>query len=429
MVDITVIVPVYNVKKYLRECMESLAVQKGLNCEFICIDDGSTDGSYTVIEKYVDKDKRFKLIRQENKGPAETRNVGIRNAQGKYITFLDADDYWADNNVLETLYRKAQENKLDIISFETELVYEDSMKKTNNKDFYYYKKHRYEGARKGRWFFVEMMLNHEYCDSACLLCVKREWLLKEGILFYPNILYEDALFCMHCFLRAEKMIHLSERLYTYRVREKSITTTQSHWDNVRSRLVVYREILQMLFQIRNDEAQLQNCVADYLSLVAAHVKWLDEFRIDEPPDDLSEPLDDLLMKSLELGKYRRIVNEHIILSGIEKIVSESQGIILYGAGEVGELLYRFLDDRGLCPKILCYAVSTLSTTQSNINGIPILPIFEASKKQGLIIVSVVNHKAQQDMQEILIQLGIEQFELCDQYIYRALRHYVQTIVE
>ena len=73
MVDISVIIPIYNVKEYLEDCLNSLLIQSFLNCEFICIDDGSTDDSYKIVESYMGKDKRFKMIRQKNKGLAETR--------------------------------------------------------------------------------------------------------------------------------------------------------------------------------------------------------------------------------------------------------------------------------------------------------------------------------------------------------------------
>lgn len=425
MVNVSVIVPIYNVKKYLDECLSSLIDQSLLNCEFICVDDGSTDGSYTIVEKYGNKDNRFKLIRQENKGPAETRNVGIRNAQGKYIAFLDADDYFTDNNVLDKLYRKAEEDSLEIVSFEAELFYEGSLKETDNKDFYYYKKHVYNDIRKGRSFFVEMMGNHEYCDSACLLFVKREWLLGQGIMFYPGILYEDALFCVRCFLRSERMAHLSERLYTYRIREKSIMTTTVRWENVRSRVVLYREILYLLFTLEDHGQQLQKAVADYLSLIAFHAKYLDDFRVDKQPDMALEPLDVLLLKTMGLGNYRIEVNEAVILNGLEKMAADSEGIILYGAGKIGRLFYSFLEDKGLAHKVVCFAVSGEQKKQTFVGEIPVLSIKEAVSKKGKIFLSVVEQQAQKDMREMLGQLGVDQYEIFDQYIYRALRHYAQ----
>ena len=425
MVNISVIVPVYNVKHYLRECLNSLGVQRFSDCEFICIDDGSTDDSCKVIENCMNGDGRFRLIRQENKGLAETRNVGIRNAQGKYIAFLDADDYFLNENVLNTLFQKAEEDDLELLSFETELLYEGNVKETDNKDFYYYKNHAYQGIRKGKEFFIDMMSNHEYCDSACLLFINREWLLNQGILFYPGILYEDALFCMQCFLKAERMAHLSEKLYRYRVREKSIMTGSIRWENVRSRLVVYREILYLLILQGKDDPRLQKQITEYLSLLASHAKYMDEFRIDKQSNVPLTPLDNLLMKTMELGNYRIEVNESIILDGLEKLVADSEGIILYGAGDVGRMFYHFLEDKGLNEKVLCYAVSEVPDKTLIFQKVPVLPISEAIKKQGEIILSVIAYNAREGMKRTLRQLGVSDFQVFDQYIYRALRHYTQ----
>ena len=427
MVDISVIIPIYNVKEYLEDCLNSLLIQSLLNCEFICIDDGSTDDSYKIVESYMGKDKRFKMIRQKNKGLAEPRNVGIRNARGKYIVFLDSDDYYVDGCVLDKLFQNAEENALELLGFETELLYEGNMKELDNKDFYYYKDHVYPGIRKGIDFFIDMMSKHEYCDSSCMMFINREWLLEQGIFFYPGILYEDALFCTQCFLYAGRMAHLSERLYTYRVREKSIMTGSICWENVRSRLVVYREILSLSALFRKDEAGLQEPLAEYLSLIASHAKYMDEFRIDEPSDERMEPLDLLLMKTMEIGKYRIEVNEEVILNGLEKLVADSEGVILYGAGAAGRMFFRFLQDKGLSGKVLCYAVSGTTDESAILDNIPIFPINEAIKKPGRVILSVIAYKARMAMQKTLKQLGVNQFQIFDQYIYRALRHYVQEI--
>lgn len=427
MAEISVIIPVYNVKKYLTECLNSLAVQSFQDCEFICIDDGSMDDSYKIIENYMGNDKRFKLIRQKNKGPAETRNVGIQNAHGKYIAFLDADDYFSGSNVLDKLYQIAEENNLDIVSFETELFYEGSLKEMDNKDFYYKKKNSYKGIRKGQSFFVEMMENQEYCDSACFLFVRREWMLGHGIMFYPGIFYEDALFCIQCFLHAGRMVHLSEKFYTYRVREKSIMTTEARWENVRSRVVLYREILYILFAIKNQDIQLQESLTDYLALIAFHAKYLDDFRVDGQSDEILEPLDTLLLKTMGLGNYRIEVNEKVILSGLEKLVTDSDGIILYGAGKVGRLFFSFLQDKGLDDKVMCYAVSKQPEEKTYMDGIPVFSIEKAVKKRGQVFLSVVEQQAQREMQKVLVQLGINQFEFFDQYIYRALRNYHQRL--
>ncbi|MGL6105767.1 glycosyltransferase family 2 protein [Romboutsia sp.] len=89
---ISVIVPVYNVEKYLERCLNSLLNQTYKNLEIILINDGSTDSSEEIRKKYSKQDEKIKFISQENKGIAETRNVGIKNSTGEYIAFLDSDD-------------------------------------------------------------------------------------------------------------------------------------------------------------------------------------------------------------------------------------------------------------------------------------------------------------------------------------------------
>ena len=353
------------------------------------------------------------------------RRVGIRNAQGKYLVFLDADDYFTESSVLDKLYQEVEKNCLDVLSFETELLYEGEMKKKDNKDFYYYKTHFYPGIRNGKEFFIDMMSNQEYCDSACLLLVKKDWMLKKEICFYPGILYEDALFCMRCFIMADRMAHISERFYTYRIREKSIMTSNVRWENVRSRIVVYREILRLIFLYGEEDSRLKEPMTEYLLLIASHAKYMDEFRIDEPSDERLDSLDILLIKMMELGKYRIEVNEEVILAGLEKLAADSEGVILYGAGEVGRMFFRFLDDKGLSRKVLCYAVSEKTDGTSTVDNIPVLSINEAVKMPGQIVLSVIAYKARTAMQKILEELGVHQFQSFDQYIYRALRHYTQ----
>lgn len=429
MLKVSVIVPVYNVERYLEECLDSLARQSLRECEFICVDDGSEDSSYRIIETYVERDKRFKLIRQENKGQAEARNTGVRNAKGKYITFLDSDDFFNHKDTLKELYQKAEEYELEIISFETELLYQAAMKEKENKDFYYYKKNRYEGIKTGKEMFLSMMSNREFCDSACLLFIEREWLSEQKIFFYPGIYYEDSLFCIQCFLCAGRMVHLSERFYTYRIREKSTMTGKIRWKNVYSRIVVYREILRMGYLPENAEPELQKALMNYLFQIVDQAKHLDEFRVDEQPEGELLPLDQVFLQSMEIGRYRLAVNERVILNGLEKMVSDSEGVILYGAGNVGKLFYRFLNERNLDKKVLCYAVSRNPTVSVSPDGVRVLPIKEAVKKPGLIFLSVAGHDAQKEMEKTLHGLGINQFEIFDPYMYRALRHEIQKTEE
>ncbi len=109
---ISIIIPVYNTEKYLHECLNSVVSQTIKDIEIICIDDGSTDNSYQILQEYAEKDSRFVILQQENKGAGAARNKGIEIAKGEFVAFLDSDDYYADNTVLEKLYNSATSNKV-----------------------------------------------------------------------------------------------------------------------------------------------------------------------------------------------------------------------------------------------------------------------------------------------------------------------------
>ena len=105
---ISIIVPIYNVEKYLRQCLDSIMNQTYQNFECLLINDGSPDNSANICREYVDKDSRFKYFEKENGGVSSARNLGIEYSKGEYITFIDSDD-WVDSDYLELLYMKINE--------------------------------------------------------------------------------------------------------------------------------------------------------------------------------------------------------------------------------------------------------------------------------------------------------------------------------
>ena len=119
MIKISVIIPVYNAEKYLRECLDSVIGQALQDIEIICVDDGSTDSSLSVLQKYAAKDTRLKIVVQANQGAAAARNVGMAVAQGEYLAFLDADDLYCPE-ALQTAYACATKSNADMVVFEAD---------------------------------------------------------------------------------------------------------------------------------------------------------------------------------------------------------------------------------------------------------------------------------------------------------------------
>ena len=116
MVKLSVIVPCYNVEKYLSECLDSILNQTFEDIEIICINDGSTDNTQDILDSYLKKDKRIKVISQHNQGLSMARNVGLKNVTGEYVTFIDSDDYFELTAFEETL-KIVEEKSLDLLIF------------------------------------------------------------------------------------------------------------------------------------------------------------------------------------------------------------------------------------------------------------------------------------------------------------------------
>ena len=113
-IKISVIVPVYNMEMYLRECLDSVLSQSLAEIEVITINDGSTDGSLSILREYEEKDGRVKVIDKPNEGVGKARNDGLNAVVGEFVAFMDSDDYYPNNSVLETLYRAARDNDVRI---------------------------------------------------------------------------------------------------------------------------------------------------------------------------------------------------------------------------------------------------------------------------------------------------------------------------
>ena len=107
MPKVSIIVPVYNVEPYLRQCLDSILAQTFTDWECILVDDGSKDGSGAICDEYAEKDSRFRVVHQENKGSSAARNEGLSLSKGIYLSFIDSDD-WVENNYLERLLEIAE---------------------------------------------------------------------------------------------------------------------------------------------------------------------------------------------------------------------------------------------------------------------------------------------------------------------------------
>ena len=129
MSNVSVIIPIYNVEKYLKKCLESVANQTLQDIEIICVNDGSTDGSFDILKNFSQKDPRFVIINKQNEGVSVARNVGLKKVTSPYLMFLDADDYLTPN-ACEALYNKIKTTKSDIVNFKGYEISDECIKET-----------------------------------------------------------------------------------------------------------------------------------------------------------------------------------------------------------------------------------------------------------------------------------------------------------
>lgn len=258
---ISVIIPVYNVEKYLCECIDSVLGQTYQDYEVILVDDGSTDSSGTICDKYAETNSRIKVIHRKNGGLSEARNTGFDAANGEYIYFLDSDDY-IRADALERMYEASKKTNADIYFFEAEVFYDD--KENVDNSVLYERKSDYGTISSGK-AAKKMMLENEFYTVVYLHLYRRQFLIENKIRFYPGILHEDNLFSPLAFVRAKSVTHIHDKLYYRRMRSGSIMTTKFDHRNFHGYCV---SLISLLKEI--DKYSYNTDKRDFLELFILH---------------------------------------------------------------------------------------------------------------------------------------------------------------
>ena len=249
---ISVLMPAYNVEKYIEECILSVMKQTLREIQIICVNDGTQDCSMEIVYKLAAEDDRIVILEKENGGLSSARNLGIDRAEGEYIYFLDSDD-WIQPQSIEELYEKASNNMLDIIYFGASTVYEGlEVKRKFQRRFegYYHRNGEYPKVLHGTEMLQALERNSEYRMSACLQFLRADFLKSNNIRFYEGILHEDNLFSLQCILSAERTMTVNQDYYVRRVRNESIMTDDK---SVKSSWGFYACIEKMLSFLEKKE--------------------------------------------------------------------------------------------------------------------------------------------------------------------------------
>lgn len=252
----SIIVPIYNVEKYLKQCVESVLSQDYKDFELILVDDGSMDSCPVICDEYAKLDRRVIVVHKENGGLSDARNTGIMQAKGDFICFIDSDDYWNSKTVLSRVGQVIEESDVDIIHSCSEL--------------YYQKEDRFVAKKRDFTNYVgltpEQTLRRLVSEgkikvSACSYFISREFMLSNRLLFKKGIKSEDIEWAIRMFAVEPRWCLLEDCFYVYRQqREGSITATIDY-----KHLSDYCETLQSSIDVANGcKPQIKEALLSYI---------------------------------------------------------------------------------------------------------------------------------------------------------------------
>ena len=226
---ISVIIPVYNVSCYLKDCLNSVVNQTYKNLEIIIIDDGSTDGSQQICDEYSKMDKRIKVIHQKNSGSGAAKNAGLRLATGKYLAFVDSDDY-VENNAFELMINKMIECDLDIVHCGFRNVYKNEIvEKRLSVNNVIYNANEY----------LEMFLKDWTCGLLWNKLYKSE--LFNGIFFKEGRIIDDEFFTYQGVINSSRIGCYDFIVYNYRQRKSSVMVSKENRHRIINDKIDYLE--------------------------------------------------------------------------------------------------------------------------------------------------------------------------------------------
>lgn len=388
---ISVIIPVYNVKEYLEECLDSVINQTFTDLEVICVDDGSTDGSGEILDRYAEKDERVKVLHRENGGYGKAMNAGLDAAGGEYIGIVESDDS-IEPDFFETLYAAVKEHDLDIVksgcwfcweSYDYRVRFQDGLDKYRNK-----------------------MIGKDRLWLRCLFLMniwsglyRRDFLIKNGIRFHetPGASYQDNGFWMQGMIFAENVMFLDYSGYRYRQDREG--TSVKDPKKVYTMADEYEWMAEYLKdKVSPRETDVINAfrlIREYWSFYRVGDEFKREFA-DRLVKDY-EKYGDVFFRDLTFQDYylgiiedpeafcEKVKGEK---KELERCLENADHIMIYGAGKRGGKIYSMLINYGFIDKLQCF-IETGTPKKSFIGKHPVYNIDDpgVSFNKAAVIIS------------------------------------------
>ena len=322
-VKISIIIPVYNVEKYLRECLDSILAQTFQDFEIICVDDGSTDKSLEILQEYKRKDDRFVILQQRHAGAGAARNHGLKLAEGTYIQFLDSDDYF-EPTLLEELYTRAKKFGSDLTVCSSRKVDDEgNITESRNPN---------SPINLDKTPLEKPFSRQDFKDDIFCLLTPIPWnklylkslILDNGIEFPPINICEDIAFVHACVACAKKILVFDTELINYRYnRPGSMATYRTHFtiDVVKSCMS-----LKKFLEAKDLYQELGNA---FIKAFKNHIRWDVAQCSDEEYKVFLEEFKKLMPDDWELFKPA-LRKDYITSDYLNKFIGDKK-VMLWGA--------------------------------------------------------------------------------------------------
>lgn len=312
-IKVSVIVPVYNVEKFIDKCLNSLVKQSLKEIEIIVVNDGSPDNSQKIIDKYVKKyPEKVQSFIKENGGQGSARNYGLKKASGEYIGYVDSDDF-VEKDMYKKLYNKAKENNYDIVVCGNYNVSEDYQNK--NIDAFI---NNYNTDLENIFFGKMAVWNKIY---------KRDILIKNKLEFKEKVWYEDLAFTLKAIMNSNTFAFIDEPLYDYLIREGSTMNNSNVQRNLEI-LDAFNDILSYIQHNKKEEyfSKIEFLAIDHI-YISAIVRVLKAEADDKVKRETINKLIDYMNKKFPNYKNNKYINT---LSKNRKIIYKLINIKMYG---------------------------------------------------------------------------------------------------
>jgi len=251
-IKVSVIVPVYNVQDFLEECVNSLIAQTMDDIEILLIDDGSTDSSGKICDRYAKEYQNIRVVHKVNGGLVDARNAGAKEAKGDYLYFIDSDDF-LDHDAIQFLYEEAENKKLDVVLFSAE-SFSDEQDITFNPNAYRRTQFLNE-VKTGKEMFAALYSAGEYFASIPLRFYRGEF-FRNGNYQFPHIIHEDEFVAFLSLIEAERVECVEHKFYKRRYRKGSIMTSEKAYKSAMGYIETWKALMTFYYNTESEDKEI-----------------------------------------------------------------------------------------------------------------------------------------------------------------------------